>query len=476
MKIKFTKIQLLLFLIYAFGSLLLVWFHEPFRDEAQKWLIARDCGFWGIIEMAGYEGHPALWTFLIVPFAKFGFPIFIIQLLNWAIMCMAILIFITKSPFHIAIKFAFCLSYFIMYEYTVIARNYCLVILGLMLFATLFKDRKSKILLFALTLFLLSQAHALMIGVVGGAIVLQMIEYKNYSLKQQLIFFGITFLGLLLLFYQVKRPFDSIFIIDINKFTLENLIIGLDNFAKIMLYLLNPIPVKWFFIFFILLPILYFYQIRLKYLFILFVFLLPLFIVNAFVYSFNAWHSFLPFIFVILFIWIILEDKNIYNKNNFLIANILLFLCLFISAFYNLRFFQNEIMRPFSESKEMAEIIKSKKYDQSHLLVAESDYGTSPILVYLPNLKVFHPSYYEMGTFARWRFNNQSVSSSQILPLETVLQRSNDFLGNDKKKMLIIQKSCVSKNLIFEKNLKITDSSSSTVFGMRDESYYLIEF
>lgn len=37
-------------------------FHEPWFDEAQAWLIARDCSWREmILERPHYEGHPPLW-------------------------------------------------------------------------------------------------------------------------------------------------------------------------------------------------------------------------------------------------------------------------------------------------------------------------------------------------------------------------------------------------------------------------------
>ncbi len=477
---KLPKLELLLFTIFVISTFVLVWHHEPFRDEAQKWLIARDCNISQIIGMAGYEGHPTLWTFMLVPLAKFGWPIFSMQLLCWAIMCAAIYIFITKSPFHIAIKFAFCCSYFIMYEYTVIARNYCLVILGLMLFAHFFKTRKSNIFPFALSLLLLSQSQVLMLGILLGAIFIQVVQFRDFNGKQHFLFFSILGVGLVLLLWQVQRPLDSVFRIDIENFTFQNFFIGLNSFSQILVYLLNPIPVRWYFIFFTILPLFYFFKFNSLYILLYFIFILPLFVVHSFVYSFNAWHSFLPFIFLILLIWIILDEhkiKKVQKQKSIFYGNILLFFILFVSDFYNLRFFGNEIKRPFSASKEMAQIIVKNKYYLTHQLVGESDFGISPILVYLPSIQVYHPSFDAMGTFARWRFNNKlpQTSSSAHLPLDELINRCHLFLDPQKPKLLIVQKVCFDKNLLIENNLKIIDSTSSTVFGAKEESYYLIK-
>ena len=41
-------------------------FHEPWADEAQAWVIARDSKFWELFRYRlHYEGHPADWYFLL---------------------------------------------------------------------------------------------------------------------------------------------------------------------------------------------------------------------------------------------------------------------------------------------------------------------------------------------------------------------------------------------------------------------------
>ncbi|MCE9581429.1 MAG: hypothetical protein K8T20_02815, partial [Planctomycetes bacterium] len=55
-----TGWSVLIFAVYAVVTLAMIPFHEPWRDEAQSWLIARDLGPGGIVHQMGYEGTPAL--------------------------------------------------------------------------------------------------------------------------------------------------------------------------------------------------------------------------------------------------------------------------------------------------------------------------------------------------------------------------------------------------------------------------------
>ena len=81
-----------------------VFHHEPWRDEAQAWLIARDLTFIDIFRQMAYEGTPALWHMILAFFAKMGFSYISINLVNLVIICLAVGVFVFKSPFSILTK------------------------------------------------------------------------------------------------------------------------------------------------------------------------------------------------------------------------------------------------------------------------------------------------------------------------------------------------------------------------------------
>ena len=118
----FNIFSLCLILIYsllvAFGA----YHHEPWRDEAQAWLIARDLDFLGIISQMRYEGTPALWHIIIAPFAKLGFPYYTITIIHLVISISAISVFVSKSHLSKLFKILVIFSYYFAYEYAVIAR------------------------------------------------------------------------------------------------------------------------------------------------------------------------------------------------------------------------------------------------------------------------------------------------------------------------------------------------------------------
>lgn len=106
-------------------------FHEPWFDEAQAWLIARDCSWREmILERPHYEGHPPLWWMMLAAPAKLGVP-YEIGLKSINLACATLMIWLLEfktklpEPFKVILPF----SYFLCYQYGVTSRPYALLAL-----------------------------------------------------------------------------------------------------------------------------------------------------------------------------------------------------------------------------------------------------------------------------------------------------------------------------------------------------------
>ena len=67
--------RVVVFAVYLAVVIVTMAFHEPWFDEAQSWLIARDCPYRDLLLVRPhYEGHPPLWWLLLSIPAKLGVP------------------------------------------------------------------------------------------------------------------------------------------------------------------------------------------------------------------------------------------------------------------------------------------------------------------------------------------------------------------------------------------------------------------
>ena len=164
--------QLVMFGMYTGLVVTAVFHHEPWRDEAQAWLIARDLPLEGIFRQMAYEGTPALWHLFIVPLAKLGVPYASILWLNAAIAIGGGFLIIYRSPFSITTKCLLIFSYYLFWEYAVIARSYGLSVLLLLAIGTMYERRFSSPYWFAALVFLLfnTNVHSFFIAVAIGGV------------------------------------------------------------------------------------------------------------------------------------------------------------------------------------------------------------------------------------------------------------------------------------------------------------------
>jgi hypothetical protein len=181
--------NVVLWLVWALYSAVVLYTtsnHEPWRDEAQSWLIARDNSLLGLFQYLPNEGHPPLWYLLLMPFAKLGFAYSTINVIHNLIVIAFAWLLLFKNNINFVLKVALLFSYFFIYEYAVIARNYSIVALILAGIGAMYAKRFEKPLLYALLIFLLFQTNVLAFctGVGLGAIFfLEMIEEKKWQPK-----------------------------------------------------------------------------------------------------------------------------------------------------------------------------------------------------------------------------------------------------------------------------------------------------
>jgi hypothetical protein len=116
--------------------------HEPWADEAQAWLLARDLGYrYLVFHQLAYEGHPPLWFTILwvanhwlhLPYASLG----------WIAGPCAVAgcwFFARYSPFPAVMRVLLPFTYFIAFQYAIVARPYVLLPLFAFMAAHFFAD------------------------------------------------------------------------------------------------------------------------------------------------------------------------------------------------------------------------------------------------------------------------------------------------------------------------------------------------
>lgn len=140
------RLHCIVFIAYVTVTVTVSCFHEPWFDEAQAWLIARDCSWKELFTVrTHYEGHPPLWWMLLAIPAKLGMP-YEIGLKSLNLMCAALMIWLlefkTKLPELLKVILPF--SYFLCYQYGVTSRPYALMIAAMLLIAINWNNRNTK--------------------------------------------------------------------------------------------------------------------------------------------------------------------------------------------------------------------------------------------------------------------------------------------------------------------------------------------
>ncbi|MFI5118527.1 MAG: hypothetical protein ACHP8B_17700, partial [Terriglobales bacterium] len=119
-------------------------YHEKWADEAQAWLIARDLDLRTIwFHELRYEGSPGLWhTILWIAQHAFHARYGALGYIGVVGAAAGVALLIFKAPFPRIIRWPLAFTYFMVYQYAVIARPYTLLPLLAFAAAMLFRDIK----------------------------------------------------------------------------------------------------------------------------------------------------------------------------------------------------------------------------------------------------------------------------------------------------------------------------------------------
>lgn len=233
------------FAIYVCMTLSVLFNHEPWRDEAQAWLIARDIDLWTLISaQAGYEGSPVLWHLLNMPLAKLDQPYLSQRLLNWTFAAITAAMVLWKSPFPLWLRIGFCFSNWLVFEYAIIARSYALgVALGFSI-AMIFSHRNQRPIACGSLIALLANTNIYGLLMAFGFGVSWLLSLTSAPRRRVLIGLGVAVVGGVCAAAQMIPPDDS-WRHAANASSLPGLRFELPRSVVPFVLALAPMPIAW---------------------------------------------------------------------------------------------------------------------------------------------------------------------------------------------------------------------------------------
>jgi hypothetical protein len=442
-----ARITVLLTFIFFCCGIFGILHHELWLDEAHHFLLARDSN--SIAELAynaRYEGHPLLWNIILFVITRFTHNPLWMQVTNVLLMTCAVFIFLRRAPMKPMVKIMIVFSYYFLFEYTVISRNYALgILLMVAACALLYSPKKNYFALFTV-LFLLASTHLFSLVIAVALALIAVHDYKRSNetkMKRNafLLLSGVFFAGIFFLVWFVQPPPDhflwdynpdpylsskrigkaaSIFFKglfpfpDITRYNCWNTNLFIDH-SKI----LGLIPTVLCAIF----PAVLFHKNRQALLFFyfagaiiaLFIFLSPIiaasrhfgFIFQLFIISLWTMNYFpeAPSFFGIKWgLW--------FEKVNARVAGAFIAVLLIIQTAGGIILFTLDACRPFSESRNVAEYIRSNRGPND--IIAVTNHTTGPPICSYLDRKLYYVENNSLRSFCLWNTKPYIISPDEV--------------------------------------------------------------
>jgi hypothetical protein len=201
---------IVVFALYAVATAVLGFLHEPWRDEADSWLIVRDESLTGIAGMLRYAGTPGLWYLLTAPLAKLGLPYGSQFVLHWAIALAGAGVILFRLPFPPWVRVLLVVNGLIAFEYAVVARSYALTILFIALFVSLHPERAARPRAYGAVLLLLANTNVMGLFITCGALAASAMDIAvGPRRREALVSSAIGALGVVLAVVSLWPPADG---------------------------------------------------------------------------------------------------------------------------------------------------------------------------------------------------------------------------------------------------------------------------
>jgi len=358
--------------------------HEPWRDEADAWLVVRDIDFSQFFDWTRHAGTPALWYGLVAPLARAGLPYESQKGLHLIVAIAAMAIFAARAPLSRLTKVLAVFSYYFAYEYSVIVRSYALAILLVFAAAALWRVRSERPLALGAVLALLCNTNAQGFVIAAAFTIALLIErlWKPAAL---------AVLGAIAAWWQVRAPADParegarhLFNATAIPWTLGNaftptlpMIAGCAIAAAVLIAVTLTVR-----------------QSR-SAVITLWIAIGGLLVLYSFVWLGGLRHAGFVLVIVLAAIWIADQTDLRFASAAALLLNGALLLSLCVAAGYWIR----DVREPFSGASDMAAFIRDER---SIDIAAHNLTQCEALLPYLPRTRFWYIGLGAYGTYLKW--------------------------------------------------------------------------
>ncbi|MCW3080426.1 hypothetical protein [Segetibacter sp.] len=373
------KYEVIVFAIYAILLTVVVSHHEPWMDEAQAWLLAKDTSIKELfVTYLRYEGSPGLWHLILMIPAKLGFPYYSINILSALFAASGVWIFIRHAPFPPLIKILYPFTFFVFFQYGVVARNYCLISPILFLIAFNYNKKNDHPYLFTLLLCLLANISAHTFLIAGSIAFVHFIDiikaWKNTNTRtrtHQLISLFIFGLVALLVIYIIMTPPDQIYANYINSNIKLGWIIARRMIAgSLVMNEFTHLPMLFGIVALIIFSTTFIWFFKNK---TGLVYLLPLILLSILfgIKYRNLWHQGVLFLLWIFVLWISYEKYRNENPRGLTKAVVAGMAVVFVVQIYwSVNVVKYDLYHNYSAGQSVAKYIKDKKLDQENIYIS----------------------------------------------------------------------------------------------------------
>lgn len=372
----------LIFILYSIINLWLMLNHEPWRDEIHAWLMSKELSVPELIVESRFDGHPILWHLILMPFAKLNFPIITLNIIGYIVILASTWLFLFKTNLSLFFKTIVVFTVPFTYVFSAISRNYCLIILLLMLIVVLYDKKNDKPILYSILIALLVHTHSLAWGIVAGLTItfhfkeiFLYFKNKKNAVNIKKIIMGLTIIAVstISVVLELYGTTNSDYGVGTNSYVLYCIAI---MFIMICISLLFSLLNKSNYTEFFILLCSFGFQI----------------IIYTCVYSSVLFQRFMLIFTLLLFYLMLLSKTELPRKKLDLLCIIyLLFICIFASNDF-INTIIKDIKYPYSSAEEMANYINENLPENTTVLIDASIIGQS-IIPYLDTANFYDIAY-----------------------------------------------------------------------------------